>query len=150
VSFLATDCARARESVSVQLDGELPEFDLDRLETHLRICPACAAWAAQVRDVTQQLREAPLEVPAEPFVLPRAGRRRAVSASVALASAAAVVATMFISAGQHQSSALLHQAVPLSGVAANTPKQMFTGHLLEDGKFIGISVNLAHLSLRPV
>ena len=84
------------------------EFDLDRLETHLRICPACAAWAAQVRDVTQQLREAPLEVPAEPFVLPRAGRRRAVSASVALASAAAVVATMFISAGQHQSSALLH------------------------------------------
>ena len=58
MSFPATDCARARESVSAQLDGELPELELDRLETHLLICPACTAWAEEVRDVTWRLREA--------------------------------------------------------------------------------------------
>jgi predicted anti-sigma-YlaC factor YlaD len=146
VPFLATDCARARESVSVQLDGELSEFDLDRLETHLRICPACAAWAEQVRNVTHSLREAPLEVPAERFVLPRAGRRWAVSASVALVSAAALVGTMFVPTGQHRTLASTH--VSLSGVAASEPQQM--GQVLEDGKFIGISVNTTYLGFRPV
>jgi predicted anti-sigma-YlaC factor YlaD len=103
VSFLATDCARARESVSVQLDGELPELELDRLETHLRICPECSAWAGQVRDITQQLRGTALEVPAESCVLPQRSRRWAVSSTVALASAAAVVATMFVTPGRHAS-----------------------------------------------
>jgi predicted anti-sigma-YlaC factor YlaD len=103
VSFLAADCSRARESVSVQLDGELPELELDRLETHLRICPECSSWADQVRGVTQQLRAATLQVPAECFVLPQRSRRWAVSSAVALASAAAVVATMFVTPGQHPS-----------------------------------------------
>jgi predicted anti-sigma-YlaC factor YlaD len=86
-----------RECVSAQLDGELPELEFDRLETHLGFCPACSAWAHDVRDVTHRLRDATLEVPAvEGFFLPRRSRRwAAVSASVAVASAAAVVATMF-------------------------------------------------------
>jgi predicted anti-sigma-YlaC factor YlaD len=99
---LATDCARARESLSVQLDGELPELELDRLETHLRICPACATWAGEVRDFTLRLRESALEVPAERFVLPRRSRRWRVSSAVALGSAAALVATMFVTPGRQQ------------------------------------------------
>ena len=150
MGLLATDCARARESVSAQLDGELAEFELDRLETHLRICPACAAWADQVRDVTHQLRAATPELPEERFVLPRVGRRWAVSASVALASAAAVVATMFVPAGRHQSVDLQHQAVSLAGVAASEPQRMFAGHVLADGKFVGVSVNASYLGSRPV
>ena len=104
MSFPATDCARARESVSAQLDGELPERELDRLETHLLICPACTAWAEEVRDVTWHLREAALEEPAERIVLPRL-RRGAwrVGSAVAVASAAAVVATMFVAPGQRTS-----------------------------------------------
>lgn len=114
MSFLATDCARARESVSVQLDGELPEFDLDRLETHLRLCPACTAWADQVRDVTVRLREAALESPEERFVLPR-GRRWSVSSAVALTAAAAVVATIFVAPGrQHASLGSLQARNPSS------------------------------------
>jgi hypothetical protein len=101
MSLLPSDCARARESVSAQLDGELPELDLDRLETHLRICPECSSWAGEVRDVTHQLREATPEVPAARFVLPRHGRRLRVSSAVALASAAAVVATMFVAPREH-------------------------------------------------
>jgi anti-sigma factor RsiW len=104
VSFPATDCARAREAVSAQLDGELPELELDRLETHLLVCPACTAWAEQVRDVTWRLREAALEEPAGRFVLPRLRRGWRVSSAVAVASAAAVVATMFVAPGRQQTS----------------------------------------------
>ena len=103
MSILPSDCARARESVSVQLDDELPELELDRLETHLLVCPDCSAWAGEVRDVTRQLREAALEAPATAFVLPRHGRRWRVGSAVALASAAAVVATMFVAPRGHVS-----------------------------------------------
>jgi predicted anti-sigma-YlaC factor YlaD len=81
VRLLATDCAQARESVSAQLDGELQELELDRLETHLRLCPDCAAWAEQVRDVTGRMRDAALEAPVlTGFVPARRSRRWAVSA----------------------------------------------------------------------
>jgi len=104
VQLTPTDCARARESISVQLDGELPELELDRLETHLRFCPDCSAWADQVRDMTRELREATLEVPAGRFVLPRPTHRWRVGSAVALTSAAALVATMFVAPARHQAS----------------------------------------------
>ena len=43
-----TDCVLARESVSADLDGELSELDLRRLQTHLRVCADCSAWAEHV------------------------------------------------------------------------------------------------------
>jgi predicted anti-sigma-YlaC factor YlaD len=140
VSFLAKDCARARESVSVQLDGELSDFALDRLETHLRICPECSTWAEQVRDTTRQLREASLEGPVHRLVLPRSRRSWRVSSAVALASAAAVVATMFVSPSGQRTSAG-HHAVPelllsANGVRISTPRS----GALEDGRFIAISM----------
>ena len=60
-----TNCARARESVSAQLDNELADLELDRLEAHLLVCPDCSAWAEQVRDLTSQLRATSLEEPIE-------------------------------------------------------------------------------------
>jgi hypothetical protein len=101
---MPTDCARARESASAQLDGELTELELDRLETHLRFCPDCSAWADQVRDVTLRLREASFEVPAGRFVLPRPAHRWRVGSAVALTSAAALVATMFVAPARQQAS----------------------------------------------
>jgi anti-sigma factor RsiW len=86
---MPTDCARARESISVQLDGELPELELDRLETHLRFCPDCSAWAEEVQSATHWLREAPLEEPAIRFALPRRGRTRATTPVALVAAAAA-------------------------------------------------------------
>ena len=115
--FSSTDCARARESVSIQLDGELPELELDRLESHLRLCGDCSAWAAQVGDTTLRLRAASLEVPAERFVLPRRGRRWTVSSAVALAAAAGVVATMFVGTPQHPGAVVLRHATVVSGSA---------------------------------
>ena len=127
MSFSPTDCALARESVSAQLDGELPELELDRLETHLLFCPDCAAWAEQVRDVTQRLRESALEEPVERFVLPGRARRWRVSSAVALVSAAAVVATMFVAPGRQQASlGSVHYATvvlrPAGGVRISAPR----------------------------
>jgi predicted anti-sigma-YlaC factor YlaD len=137
VSSSSSDCARARESVSVQLDGELSETEFDRLETHLRFCPECAAWAEQVGDITLRLREASAEVPTDGFVLPRNGRRWRVSSAVALGSAAAVVATMFVGPGGHRGTVTLHSANATSSRTrlVRTPSVA----RLEDGTFTPIS-----------
>jgi len=147
VSFPATDCSRARESVSAQLDGELPELELDRLETHLRICPACTAWAEEVRDVTWRLREAVLEEPAERIVLPRL-RRGAwrVSSAVAVASAAAVVATMFVAPGQQAS--LSSQSVELQVRPQHFQVSRLTR--LEDGVYSPVSMSARRINFRHV
>jgi predicted anti-sigma-YlaC factor YlaD len=89
VQLPETNCARARESVSAQLDGELLDLDQDRLEAHLLICPDCAAWAGQVRDLTAQLRATSLVEPAERFVLARRSRTRATGPVALVATAAA-------------------------------------------------------------
>lgn len=99
-----TVCARARESVSAQLDGELSPHELDQLENHLLVCPECAAWAEQIRGLTARLREAQLEVPAERFGLSRRRAGWRVGSAVAVASAAALVATMFFAPGRQSAS----------------------------------------------
>jgi len=143
VSFPATDCSRARESVSAQLDGELPELELDRLETHLLICPACTAWAEEVRDVTWRLRQAALEEPAQRVVLPRLRRGALrVSSAVAVASAAAVVATMFVAPGQ-PTSVSSGPAGPQAGLISVTERHFVVSRLarLEDGMFSPVSTS---------
>jgi predicted anti-sigma-YlaC factor YlaD len=148
VLFSSSDCARARESVSAQLDGELSDLGLDRLATHLLNCPACTAWAADVSDLTGRLRDTALEVPAlTGFGAVRRSRRWTVSGSVALAAAAAVLAMMFAqgqqtSAAQHRSSVSL--AGPEVPAAVERP-------LLLDGRYTAVSVARAPQgSLRPV
>lgn len=149
MSFPATDCARARESVSAQLDGELPELELDRLETHLLICPACAAWAEDVRDVTLVLRAAALEQPAERFALRRLRHGWRVSSAVAVASAAAVVATMFVSTSGQRASVGQHSAPELllsaSGVRISTPRLV----RLEDDRFEISTARTSPVRFRP-
>ena len=88
MSFSTTECARVRESISAQLDGELPEHELDSLEMHVSVCPACSAWAEEVQGLTRRLRDAQPVEPAISFALPRRRRTRA-SAPVALVAAAA-------------------------------------------------------------
>jgi predicted anti-sigma-YlaC factor YlaD len=89
VQLPETNCARARESVSAQLDDELTELELDRLEAHLLVCPDCSAWAEQARNLTASLRAISLEEPAERFVLARPPRRRATGPVALVATAAA-------------------------------------------------------------
>jgi predicted anti-sigma-YlaC factor YlaD len=147
VSFPATDCACARESISAQLDGELSEVELDRLETHLRVCPACMAWAEDVRDFTLQLRDASLETPLERFILPRLRRSWRVSSAVAVTSAAAVVATMFFAPGQSRDA-----VPPVSGFVGVTGQHFSVSRLnrLEDGVYVPVALTTSHVSFRHV
>jgi predicted anti-sigma-YlaC factor YlaD len=132
-----TDCDLARESVSLQLDGELPEQDFDRLETHLRFCPECSAWADQVGNATLWLRDADLEAPAGGSVLPRHGRRWRVGSALALASAAAVVAAMFVAPGQRLSVNSRSRQLSESRLVSAGQETVAAPRLtrLEDGRF---------------
>ncbi len=125
----------------MQLDGELSEQDFDRLETHLRFCPECSAWADQVRDVTLQLRDTRLEVPAGRLVLARQSRRWKVGSAVALASAAAVVAAMFVAPGQRLSVNSRNRGLPVSHFAGGQPQTVEVSRLtrLEDGRFAPVT-----------
>jgi predicted anti-sigma-YlaC factor YlaD len=148
VSTLPTDCDRAREFVSVQLDGELTEHELDRLETHLRFCPECSAWAERVRDVTLCLREASVEVPADALVLPRHGRTWRVGSAVAVASAAAVVATMFVGPGGHRASVTFRATTAGSRSPDSVGRLLRTPGLqrVEDGRFVAVSGDVRSLA----
>jgi len=89
------DCTLARESISAQLDGELPELDFARLSAHLRDCPACAYYARELAAITAGLRAAALEQPECPVVLRRP--RRLLPVWAASAAAVALVAASFLS-----------------------------------------------------
>ena len=95
MSFPAIDCARAREAISAQLDGELSELDHEWQRAHLRVCAECSAWAEDVQLATQWLREAPLEEPAIAFARPRfRPARGTASAALVAAAAASLVAVL--------------------------------------------------------
>jgi len=124
VSILATYCARARESISAQLDGELPEPEEARLELHLLICPDCSAWAEEVQDTAHWLRETPWEEPAVGFTLPRRVRTRA-AAPLALVAAAA--ASLVAVLGFPQSLNRSSQPARFAEVSAPTSAPALTG-----------------------
>ena len=95
-----SDCALARESISADLDGELQELDLRRLQAHLHVCAVCSEWAGRAKATTTKMREAPVEAPvAAVFAL--SGRRRTwrVSPALAIAPAAALVAGVAVVLG---------------------------------------------------
>jgi predicted anti-sigma-YlaC factor YlaD len=101
-----SDCQRAREAVSAQLDGELSELGSARLSAHLRACAACAAYALEAAAISTRLRAAPLERPTRPIELPSSRRtlgvRVAATAAVAAAAALASVALGHSLGSSHQ------------------------------------------------
>jgi predicted anti-sigma-YlaC factor YlaD len=63
-AVLAAECERARNRVSLGLDGELSEVEQALLRAHVGRCAACAGFASDLDRLTQELRRAPLERPA--------------------------------------------------------------------------------------
>jgi predicted anti-sigma-YlaC factor YlaD len=92
VGQLSNACAFARENISLQLDGEVSEFDRAAVKAHLERCERCRAYAASLARVTDQLRAAPLEQPEIPVVLPHRSRIRVPLGAVQAAAAVAVAA----------------------------------------------------------
>jgi anti-sigma factor RsiW len=85
-------CQKAREAVSLRLDGELSELGSARLAAHLHRCEECCAHADELEAVATRLRAAPLERLGAAVALPVVRRSRTSwSPRAATAAAAAVV-----------------------------------------------------------
>ena len=91
-AYPLTVCARVREQVSLELDGELSHLEQRMLDTHLDRCARCAAYAADVRDVTERIRSAPLAVMQRPVVVRRRGHLTTMRLQVGVAAAFAIAA----------------------------------------------------------
>jgi anti-sigma factor RsiW len=153
--FSRTDCARARESVSAELDGELPELELEWQRAHLRVCPACSAWAERVQETTRWLREAPLEEPIEAAwtSLPRRRRAWRVSPAVAVTSAAALAASVVVGLGpQNRSLSSPRTGPELSRSLSSHPlkgAKLFTGHPVGLQNLLGVDSSALGVQRRP-
>jgi len=93
-----SECQRAREDVSAQLDRELSELASARLTAHLRDCDACAAYAREAEAIATRLRAAPFEHPKTRVTLPVRRRRPALQLAGA-AAAAGIVALSSLALG---------------------------------------------------
>src|SRR5258708_11601404 len=85
-----TACARARESASAHFDGELVELQEAQLEAHLRSCPECQAYAAEIGEISRRLNAAPLARREGPMFVPQRPRRTAFIPAAAAAAAIVV------------------------------------------------------------
>jgi predicted anti-sigma-YlaC factor YlaD len=69
-----SDCERIRRLASIQLDGELSELGIRRLNRHLNHCAPCGDFAASLTATTNALRRGSCFT-----APPRAGREPAVA-----------------------------------------------------------------------
>jgi predicted anti-sigma-YlaC factor YlaD len=115
-------CDRAREWISLRLDGELSELEHRLLGRHLRRCPECSAFAARSRAATAALREAALERYHAQIHVPH--RRRLPARALHLAAAASILATIGVSS--------VLGALSLGGDDAQPPTNFTPAGLVDD------------------
>ena len=126
VAYPQTVCTRIREQVSLDLDGELSQLEQRMLVTHLERCPRCAAYATDIRDVTERIRSAPSAVMLRPVVVRR--RRRAVTTArlqvgvaAAFALAALGLGTQLAASAESQDSLTRFEGQP----TLNPPRSVY-------------------------
>jgi len=74
-AVLPEECDRARAQASLALDCELSEHERVQLRAHLARCGDCAAFVGGLRNLTVELRTAPLPQPSRPLVPSRRTHR---------------------------------------------------------------------------
>jgi anti-sigma factor RsiW len=124
VAYPQTVCSRVREQVSLELDGELSQLEQRMLGTHLERCPRCAAYAADVRDVTERIRNAPRAVMQRPIVVRRRRPLTTVRLQVGVAAAFALAALGLgtqLASTEQQGSLARFEGQP----ALNPPRSVF-------------------------
>ncbi len=85
-------CERVRAQISLELDGELSQFERVMVASHVARCADCAAYRDEVTSFTALLRAAPAERIDTPVVVSRPRRSYIGRVSAVGAAAAAVVA----------------------------------------------------------
>jgi anti-sigma factor RsiW len=125
VAYPQTVCTRVREQVSLELDGELSQLEQRMLATHLERCPRCAAYAADVRDLTERIRNAPQAVMQRPVVVRRRTPLTTVRLQVGVAAAFALAAlglgTQLASSTESQGSLARYEGQP----TLNPPRAVY-------------------------
>ncbi|HKX47834.1 MAG TPA: zf-HC2 domain-containing protein [Gaiellaceae bacterium] len=113
-----------REQVSLELDGELSQLEQRMLGTHLERCPSCAAYAADVRDLTERIRNAPRAHMQRPVVVRRRRPLTTVRLQVGVAAAFALAALGLgtqLASTEPQGSLARFEGLP----ALNPPRSVF-------------------------
>lgn len=125
VAYPLTVCTRVREQVSLDLDGELSQLEQRMLATHLERCPRCAAYAADVRDFTERMRNAPRAVMQRPVVVRRRRPLTTVRLQVGVAAAFALAAlglgTQLATSAESQSTFARYEGQP----TLNPPRSVY-------------------------
>ena len=125
VAYAQTVCTRVREQVSLELDGELSQLEQRMLGTHLERCARCAAYAADVRDVTERIRNAPRAIMQRPVVVrrhrPLTTVRLQVGVAAAFALAALGLGTQLAASTESRSSLARYEGQP----ALNPPRSVY-------------------------
>lgn len=103
-------CERAREWLSLSLDGELSRFERALVDRHVGACPECTAFGAELRAFTDAVRTAPLEPLPHAVAIPS---RRARTALLRPAQAAAALAALAVGVGTLSSSLRNDDARPV-------------------------------------
>lgn len=85
------NCERVRSQISMALDAEVSELDRRLVAAHLARCPECRAFESPVREFTEELRAAPLELLERRIVVTRGRSRRRAWLTTAEVSAAATL-----------------------------------------------------------
>ena len=110
-------CERAREWVSLRVDGELSEFEGALLAVHLDRCDSCCGFALDVGVFTEELRRQPLEPVGFTVALPRPRRARVQVRLGHLTAAAVVTAAV----GLSTLAVTQHVGVPTRANGLNVP-----------------------------
>ena len=113
-------CERAREWLSLAVDGELSRFERALVDRHVAGCAECAAFGVEVRGFTGALRTAEPERLTHPVAIPE--RRRRLGALRPAQAAAAALAVVAVGAGTLSSS--LAPDEPRHQRAARVPTQL--------------------------
>ena len=118
-------CDRAREWASLGLDGELSDFERVLLDSHLRRCPACAAYVVEIGAITEAIRATELEPLAIPVVLPL--RRRISYRGIVLQAGAAAAAALALTVGLATQGASSGRSLNGDGSATQLPVSATSG-----------------------
>ncbi len=93
-------CDRSRAWISLQIDGEISQFESVLLRSHLRACADCRAFAGDVAWQTESLRSSPLERLDGTIEIPRRSwSRRAIEVGTAAAAVAAAAVALVVGIG---------------------------------------------------
>jgi len=98
------ECDRARQSASIDVDGQLSEFERTLLEAHLVGCQSCAEFHREIAGLTHAIRAAPAAQLTRPIEVARVRRRY----GLRLAPAAAAMAAAVLGLGSLLASSQLH------------------------------------------